>query len=252
MTSELAAILPSPGLPEPADLPFRKVSITDVRNLFTPPDEAIFHGQANDTFELLKAWAGSTLAFAIYWSRGNLFSQRFLTALVISAVVCGLAFILHELAHRIVARGYGAEAHFVANNGMLLLSIAIAFLGVFFAAPGAVWHRGYLTTRQGGLIALAGPATNLGLAVLFLIVLSVILIGGIAAPDWVLTLCAVGFRFNAWLGLFNMIPAGPFDGAKVLNWSPLVFGITVGIAIVLTFVLTDAALGSLLQWILGL
>jgi hypothetical protein len=37
-----------------------------------------------------------------------------------------------------------------------------------------------------------------------------------------------------------MIPAGPFDGAKVLAWSPLYFGITVAIGIVLTFVLEPA------------
>jgi Zn-dependent protease len=163
--------------------------------------------------------------------------------------VCGLAFVLHELAHRVVARNYGAEAHFVANNGWLLISIVLAFVPIFIAAPGAVWHRGYLTARQSGQIALAGPATNLVLSVLFLVVLSVIFIGRIAAPDWILNLCAIGFRFNAWLGLFNMIPAGPFDGAKVLNWSPVVFGITVGIGIVLTFVLNDALLSSLLQWI---
>jgi Zn-dependent protease len=46
----------------------------------------------------------------------------------------------------------------------------------------------------------------------------------------------VGYTINAWLGLFNMLPFGPIDGAKVLNWSPLVFGITVAVAIVLVFV----------------
>lgn len=204
-----------------------------VRNIFSVPDEGVFQGQSNDNFELLKAWAGSTLAFAIYVSRGSLFSPRFLLSLLIAAVVCGLAFVLHELAHRVVARNYGAEAHFVANNGMLLISIALAFVGFFIAAPGAVWHRGYLTKRQGGLIALAGPATNLVLAVIFYLARFVI-------PDsapLLFTICSLGFSFNAFLGLFNMIPAGPFDGAKVLDWSPLIFGVTVVIGLVLTFVL---------------
>jgi Zn-dependent protease len=53
---------------------------------------------------------------------------------------------------------------------------------------------------------------------------------------------------NAWLGLFNMIPAGPFDGAKVLNWSPLVFGITVAVGVLLTFVLgSDTAILTVLR-----
>jgi Zn-dependent protease len=207
-----------------------------VRNLFSTPDEAIFRGQSNDNFELLKAWAGSTLAFAIYAvGASNIIKPVFPRALLVAAIVCGLAFVLHELAHRIVARHYGAEAHFVANNGWLLLSIVIAFAQVFIAAPGAVWHRGYLTPRQGGLIALAGPATNLVLAVILYV--SLFFIARSAAPTIFLDICKLGFRFNAFLGLFNMIPAGPFDGAKVLAWSPLVFGITVAIGLVLTFVL---------------
>jgi Zn-dependent protease len=215
-----------------------------VRNIFTTPDESVFQGQSNDNFELLKAWAGTTVAFAVVQSHSNLLSLTFLTNLLISGVVCGLAFVLHELAHRIVARNYGAEAHFVANNGWLLISIVIAFAGFFIAAPGAVWHRGYLTARQGGLIALAGPMTNLALAALFFIALIGLLIGRIATPEWAYQLCYIGFALNGWIGLFNMIPAGPFDGAKVLSWSPLVFGITVAIGILLVFVLNN---NSLLQ-----
>lgn len=206
--------------------------------MFQMPDEAIFSGQAKDNFELLKAWAGTTLAYAVLRTgSSNLLSGVFVQNLIVSAIVCGLGFVLHELAHRIVARNYGAEAHFVANNGWLLISIVIAFAGFFIAAPGAVWHRGYLTKRQSGLIALAGPATNLVLSALFFIALLVMIILRLQLPDIVVDICLIGFSLNAWLGLFNMIPAGPFDGAKVLNWSPLVFGITVAVGVLLTFVL---------------
>ena len=148
-----------------------------MRNIFSVPDEGIFQGKSNDNFELLKAWAGTTLAYAILISGGNFLSFAFVINLLVSGIVCGLAFVFHELAHRIVARRFGAEAHFVANNGWLLISIVVAFAGFFIAAPGAVWHRGYLTKRQGGLIALAGPATNLVFAILFLIPCRVLTIG---------------------------------------------------------------------------
>jgi Zn-dependent protease len=218
--------------------------------MFQMPDESIFGGQANDNFELLKAWAGTTLAFAVLRTgASNLLSIDFVENLIVSAIVCGLAFVLHELAHRIVARNYGAEAHFVANNGWLLISIVIAFAGFFIAAPGAVWHRGYLTKRQGGLIAVAGPATNLVLSVLFFAALLLIIILRLQASDLVAKICLIGFSLNAWLGLFNMIPAGPFDGAKVLNWSPLVFGITIGVGVLLTFVLgSNTAILTLLRF----
>jgi Zn-dependent protease len=225
-----------------------------VRNIFSVPDEGIFQGKSNDNFELLKAWAGTTLAYAILISRGNFLSFIFVINLLISGIVCGLAFVFHELAHRIVARRFGAEAHFVANNGWLLISIVVAFAGFFIAAPGAVWHRGYLTKRQGGLIALAGPATNLVLAIVFLIPLSVLTIGlntGRIAETTIITifliLCQTGFSLNAWIGLFNMIPAGPFDGAKVLDWDPKVFGVTVAIGIFLAFIFERIA-PTLFSW----
>ncbi len=202
-----------------------------MRSRLSPPGEDVFARGTRDDLELLKAWAGTSLAFAIFQVGGNILTSFFWTVLFISAVTCGIGFVLHELAHRVLARRYGAEAHFIANNPWLLLSIVIAFGGFFIAAPGAVWHRGYLTARQSGLIALAGPVTNLVLAVLFM------MLSFIAPQGFWSTLANVGYSINAWLGLFNMIPAGPFDGAKVLDWSPLVFGITVAVAIMLVFVL---------------
>ena len=206
-----------------------------MRDLFNPPtDEMSLRGR-NDNIELLKAWIGTSLGFGIYIVGGQILNPRFMYALTIAALTCGIGFLLHELAHRIVARHFGAEAHFVANNGWLLLSVGIAFLGVFIAAPGAVWHRGLLTKSQGGLIALAGPVTNLVLALIF-IMLSWTIPGqttllGIRLGDGFL----IGHQINAWLGLFNMIPAGPFDGAKVLAWNWRVFAATVAVALLLTF-----------------
>jgi Zn-dependent protease len=229
-----------------------------VRNTFTRPDESIFEGQSSDNFELLKAWGGSTLAYAVsITGANNLMSVGFAINLVLAAIICGLAFVLHELAHRVVARYYGAQAHFVANNGWLVLSILIAFAGIFIAAPGAVWHRGLLTKQQGGLIALAGPVTNLVLSVLFFIALAIIVVGsrvaGLSVPGWLSMLCFVGFSFNAWLGLFNMLPAGPFDGAKVLAWNPVVFGVTVGFAVLLAFGLrNETVLNSLYRFALSM
>lgn len=218
-----------------------------MRDMFSPPSEDVFSRGGNDAFELLKAWAGSTLAFAIVQSGGNVLDFRFVQNLLISAIVCGLAFVLHELAHRVVARSYGAEAHFVANNSWLLISIVLAFTGFFIAAPGAVWHRGSLTPRQSGLIALAGPVTNLALSVLFLLALFGLVLARVPLPEWALLTCYIGFKFNAWLGLFNMIPAGPFDGAKVLNWDWRVFAVTVAVGVGLAFLLNDRIIFSTLN-----
>ncbi len=208
-----------------------------MRDIFTQPDdEAALRGK-NDNLELLKAWAGTSLAYAVFLVRGQVLNPTFLIVLAIAAVTCGIGFLLHELAHRVVARNFGAQAHFVANNAWLVISIVIAFVGIFIAAPGAVWHRGYLTVRQGGMIALAGPATNLAIALLFLGAYSLLPFSASILGVPLALICSVGYGINAWLGLFNMIPAGPFDGAKVLAWDWRVFGVTVAIGILLTFVI---------------
>jgi Zn-dependent protease len=199
-----------------------------VRDIFSQPGDEVALGGKNDNIELLKAWAGTSLAFGIYFVGGQVLNSTFF---------CGIGFLLHELAHRVVARNFGAQAHFVANNAWLLISIVIAFAGVFIAAPGAVWHRGYLTPRQGGLIALAGPVTNLVLAALFLAGFYLLPAQADLMGIPLRRISAIGYSINAWLGLFNMIPAGPFDGAKVLAWDWRVFGVTVAIGILLTFVI---------------
>jgi hypothetical protein len=34
-----------------------------------------------------------------------------------------------------------------------------------------------------------------------------------------------------------MIPFGPLDGAKVFNWNKVVFGVTIGVAVLMVFVI---------------
>jgi len=176
-------------------------------------------GRRNEKFELLKAWVGTTLAFTLAeWSRKPLISV--IEIFVIMAVAAGLGIVLHELAHRAVARHFGSEAYFQANDTMLVVSVLVALSGFLFAAPGAVWHRGYLSRRQVGLVAAAGPATNMILAVLFLVLLPVFNAAGV---QMLFFMAYYGYVINALLGLFNMIPYGPIDGAKIMDWDMRVF-----------------------------
>lgn len=215
-----------------------------MNNWLNTPSNATLNSRQSDLPDLALAWAGTTLAFSLSSIGGNLslvMTPVFLSILAIASVVCGLGFVLHELAHRVVARSYGAEAHFIADKRMLGLSLLIALAGAFLAAPGAVWYRGMLSKAQNGKIALAGPVSNFVLSLIFFLTISVLLLSGQLAntPDWLQRLCYMGFTLNAWLGLFNMIPAGPFDGAKVFAWNKIVFAVTVAVGLVLVFVLQN-------------
>ena len=87
----------------------------------------------------------------------------------------GLGFLLHQLAHKFVAQKYGCVAEFRAFDQMLYLAVGLAFfVGFIFAAPGAVMIRGYVDRRKNGIISIAGPAVNIMLAVIFLILLNIL------------------------------------------------------------------------------
>ncbi|MCX6707928.1 MAG: hypothetical protein NT001_07415, partial [Candidatus Woesearchaeota archaeon] len=44
-----------------------------------------------------------------------------------------------------------------------------------------------------------------------------------------------GLLINSWLGLFNMIPIGNFDGKKILRWNKGVYALVVVAAVILLF-----------------
>jgi Zn-dependent protease len=177
---------------------------------------------------LFKSWAAITVAFAIIMSQ-DLFSLQFLYSLLISGVAVGFAFIVHELSHKFVAQKYHCTAEFRANFPMLGLMFVLAILfKVIFAAPGGVLiQRGYLTRKQYGKIALAGPLSNLILAVFFL------LVAFVARPGIVDAIGVYGFMINSWLALFNLLPFGSFDGSKILHWNKTVFYIMIGASFIL-------------------
>ena len=161
------------------------------------------------------AWAALSAAFALFFGGGGraLYQPSVLLALLpASLVTAGLGFLLHELAHKVTAIKFGQIAEFRADYGMLFLAVAGALAGFLFAAPGAVYHRGRATLRENGLIALAGPLTNVALGAIFLPL-------AVALGDPLGEIADLGVRINFLLAGFNMIPFGPLDGNTVRKWS---------------------------------
>ncbi len=134
------------------------------------------------------------------------------------------AFLMHELAHRQMAIRYGGAAHFRLWPMGLLLSLITSPFGFLFAAPGAVQIYAIDKPEHVGIVALAGPATNLILGILFMAFSSVL--SGFAQG---ITLY-VG-EINAIMCLFNMIPIPPLDGFKVLKWDYRPYLIVMSLAI---------------------
>jgi Zn-dependent protease len=121
---------------------------------------------------------------------GGLFS----VLLVLAVFGCVL---LHEFGHALMARRFGIE-----TEDITLYPIGgVARLRRMPRAPGAEL-----------LIALAGPAVNFVIAgmLTFLGVLGFVELGGETAAGLLLNM-------NLMLGLFNLIPAFPMDGGRVLR-----------------------------------
>jgi Zn-dependent protease len=126
---------------------------------------------------------------------------------IIIGIVLGV--ICHEIVHKLVAQSMGFESRYKLWEIGLVLVIVFAIISrgrLIFAAPGFVHTEGDVTVRDAGVISLSAPAANIGLAVFFFAV------GG----AWALSAAYA----NVLLAGFNLLPIGPLDGDKVMEWSP--------------------------------
>ena len=203
-------------------------------------------------------------------------------ALFLAFVVLILSIIVHEIAHGYAADSLGDPTARLAGRltlnplphidlmGSLLLPGLLIFTGspIMFGWAKPVPYNPYnLKARRWGetLVAVAGSATNLFLAIIFgLVVRFAPLIG---LDQAAVTLAATIAFINLFLGLFNLIPFPPLDGFTVLRsalpWH-LSDGLTrfeqyirtLGIASLLVFLLVFSYLFigpffSLVVWLFG-
>ncbi len=128
------------------------------------------------------------------------------------------AIILHELAHKFVALGFGLDAIFYAfyrNSFTLILGVMtiiskLTGFGFMFFVPGFVGISGNGTQLQFALAALAGPLVNL---ILWLSAWYLLKNKKYKKNHYLLLVLTS--RINMFLFIFNMLPIPGFDGYKV-------------------------------------
>lgn len=186
---------------------------------------------SREIFDIIVSMSVIALIFAYLFSGRNLSSPEFFYLIPITFIAVGLGFVLHELAHKFMAIKYGFYAEYRLWVEGLIFAVITAAFGFVFAAPGAVYiHGEYISREQNGKISLAGPATNIILAVLFLLIIYYFPLSPL-----IKILGALGFTVNSFLALFNLIPFSILDGAKVFRWNPLIWAATAAIAGLMVF-----------------
>ena len=204
-----------------------------------PKSTSIWHFSEKEISDLTTATLAFTVALGFMFS-GTLIGalqnpSAFIVGALRSLLTLAPAFILHEIAHKIMAKRYGCWAEFRADpSGLRFGVILSAITGWVFMAPGAVMVLGKTTVSQFGRIALAGPVTNI---VLWILGAALFLLGEATGlrtniTDMLLQTWMFG---NGILALFNMLPFGPLDGKKIKTWSETVFWIWISISAVTVF-----------------
>jgi Zn-dependent protease len=163
----------------------------------------------------------------------------FLAAISIWAIPVLLAITLHEVAHGWAARYFGDRTAQLLGRlslnplrhidllgtvmipGVLLALVSFPSFG--WAKPMPVEPSSLRSPRRALImIALAGPAANLVMAILWGAVLAAVLqirqeiSQGQTLDNWVLLMAQAGIKVNAVLAAFNLLPIPPLDGGRVL------------------------------------
>ena len=150
-----------------------------------------------------------------------------------SFVVLIFSIVIHEVSHGWMANHLGdPTARYMGRltlnpiphidlMGSIIVPLILLISGTGFIVGWAkpVPYNPYnLRDKKNGemLVALAGPASNLLLALVFGIIIRILLLQGIGIDSSIILFFSVIVFLNILLAIFNLVPIPPLDGSKIM------------------------------------
>lgn len=156
--------------------------------------------------------------------------------IIIWAVPVVFAITVHEVAHGWVANKLGDPTARILGRltlnpvkhidpiGTIVVPLILLYVGNFifgWAKPVPVdWRNLHRPRRDMALVAIAGPAANLFMIMLWAMFAKIIMLSGNIFSDLALPLfymCSAGILINTVVMVLNLFPLPPLDGSRVMS-----------------------------------
>jgi|TARA_B100001971_G_scaffold210469_1_gene236041 Zn-dependent protease len=143
-----------------------------------------------------------------YYSRTGMWEN-----IKFAAMIAAPAVVLHELAHKFVALGFGAQAtlHAPYTIYMIVILLKLVRFPLLFFVGGYVAHT-LLPPLESAAVSIVGPLTNLAI---WLSILAIVRFNLVNKKYY--RILEPMAKLNMFLFIFNMIPLPGFDGYNFLS-----------------------------------